>query len=110
VERVRNFPVDTISSFRDRLKILGKVANVEDLHLSSAEKKLMNASNEKPFLSRPQHEFYLVSFVKLLISFRMICIFSQIKFCLSFVVSNFLLIVYATLRCAAYDIFIYFFG
>ncbi|GMY13535.1 hypothetical protein FCV25MIE_08774 [Fagus crenata] len=59
VERVRNFPVDTISSFRDRLKILGKVANVEDLHLSSAEKKLMNASNEKPFLSRPQHEFYL---------------------------------------------------
>lgn len=59
-KHVRPSPVDIILPARERVNILGRVANVDDLQLDEPKRKLMHANSEKPVLSCLSMNFYVV--------------------------------------------------
>ncbi|GBG87425.1 hypothetical protein CBR_g45482 [Chara braunii] len=58
VEQVPGILGANTVKYRDQLKVVARIANLDEVYLSNTEKKLVSNYNEKPVLSRPQHVFY----------------------------------------------------
>ena len=45
-------------AIHDRLKMIARIVNVDDLKLGGFERKLVDTKNAQPVLTRPQHRFF----------------------------------------------------